>query len=182
MKKIFLFSILSLTLFSFSSCERDESLDPRPVLIDGNFMRLDITNKKINFDDLTNSYFGGTLTNPGGKAVQYDLSVRRTDTDTNLSGEFVHLRTITTFPYDLKVYAQEIADAVGVPLSELKKGDVIRFIGVSKDTQGNSTTFYNLSPTIQSNQAFYKEAFRFGTYIVAAADLNNATPDNYDPQ
>lgn len=182
MKKIFLFSILGLSLFSFSSCEKDDSLDPRPVLVDGNFMRLDITSRKINFDDLSNSYFGGILTNPGGKTVEYNLSVRRTDTDTNLSGEFVHLKTITTFPYELRITAQEIADKVGLPLSGLKSGDVIRFVGEAKDSQGRITNFYNLSPTIQSNQAFYKEAFRFGTYIVPAASLNSPTPDNYDPQ
>ena len=145
-------------------------------------MRLDITSRKINYDDLANSYFGGTLTNPGGKTVQYDLSVRRTDVNTNLSGEFVHLKTITTFPFELKVYAQEIADVLGIPLSQLNKNDVIRFIGTAKDAQGNLTNFYNLSPTIQSNQAYYKEAFRFGTYIVGAAELNSPTPDNYDPQ
>jgi hypothetical protein len=182
MKKIFLFSIISFSLFSLSSCDRDESLDPRPILVDGNFMRLDITSRKINFDDLSNSYFGGMLTNPGGNTVEFNLSVRRTDTDTNLSGDFVHLRTITTFPYELKITPQEIVDALNIPLSGLKKYDVIRFIGEAKDSQGRITNFYNLSPTIQSNQAYYKEAFRFGTYIVPAAEINSPTPDNYDPQ
>ncbi|MCX6184622.1 MAG: hypothetical protein NTX74_06175 [Flavobacterium sp.] len=181
MKKIIFFN-LSILLFSFSSCERDPSLDPRPVIVDGNFMRLDITNRKINYDDMPNSFFGGILSNPGGKVIQYDLYVRRTDTNNNLSGEFVFFKTITTFPFELKIYAQEIVNTLGISITQLSEGDIIRFIGVAKDSQGNITNFYNLSPTIQSNQAYYKQAFRFGTYIVDEAALNSKTPDNYDPQ
>ena len=164
MKKIFLLPIL-IALVLLSSCQKDDSLDPRPLLVDGNFVRLDITNKRLNFDDINNTTFGGMLTNPGGKTAKYNLYVRRTDTDTGLSGEFVLLREITTFPLDLKISAQELATALGLSVTDLKYGDKFRFIGESFDIDGNRTDFYNLSTTIQSNQAFYKEAFRFGTDV-----------------
>ena len=178
MKKIFLISIY---FFLLSSCEKDDSLSPTPVIVDGMFVRLDITKNYFNFDDITNTTFGGLLTNPGGKVVKYNLYVRRTDGRTLLSGNFVLLRSITSFPLDLYITPVELASALGLQVSDLKLGDKYRFIGEAFDSNNNRADYYSLSPTIQSNQKNYKEAFRFGC-IMGNNGSANQTIDNYDPQ
>ena len=77
MKKIFLLPIFILTFVSFSSCEKDESLDPRPLFVSGQFMRLDIKRDRLNVND-PNTSFGGPLTNPSNTVVRYELFVRLT--------------------------------------------------------------------------------------------------------
>jgi hypothetical protein len=181
MKKIKLIPLL-LFFILVSSCQKDDSLDPRPVLVEGSFMKLDITHKRFNIDDLSNTTFGGMLTNPGGKVVKYNLYVRRTDTDTNQAGEFVLLRTITSFPLDLEITPQEIATHIGLPITSLKAGDTFRFIGEAFDANNTRTDYYNLSSTIQSNPESYKQAFRFGCIMGNNSTIHDLVIPNYDPQ
>jgi hypothetical protein len=185
MKKIFSIAIFSLFFFTFLSCERDESLDPRPIIDSGSYVRLDITSKRLNIDDIDNSVFGGTLTNPGGKVVKYNLYVRRTDQYGRSFGEFKLIRTVTSFPSELKLKLADIATAINTPITDLAFGDNYRFYGEAFDAENNRTDFYNLSSTIQSNQAFYKEAFRFRTDLtnntgMVALELSGF--DSYTPQ
>lgn len=181
MKKIKILPLLLLFLV-LNSCQKDDSLDPRPVLVEGSFMRLDIKHKRFNIDDLSNTTFGGMLTNPGGKIVKYNLYVRRTDTDTNQAGEFKLLRSITSFPLDLVITPQEIATTLGLPVASLKAGDTFRFIGEAFDANGKRTDYYNLSSTIQSNPESYKQAFRFGCIMGNNATINDLVISNYEPQ
>jgi hypothetical protein len=184
MKKLFLLSLLSLLCIT-ASCERDESLDPRPVLTSGAYVRLDITKKRMNFDDLSNTSFGGLLSAPGNQVSKYNLYVRRTDPFGSSFGDFKLLRTITAFPVDLNITPAEIATALEIPLTDLAFADVYRFYGEAFDLAGNRIDYYNLSQTIQSNQAFYKQAFRFRTDLTNTAGMDQTELDvfdNYTPQ
>ena len=169
---------------SFSSCEKDDSLDPRPVKVDGIYVRLDITKKRLNFED-PNTVFGGTLTAPGNNVATYNLYVRRTDQFGNSFGDFKLIKTVTSFPAELALTPTDIATALGIPLSDLTFGDNYRFYGEAFDFSNNRSDFYSLSQTIQSNQAFYKEAFRFRTDLTNNAGmiyLELVNFDNYTPQ
>ena len=164
MKKIFIIPFVALLFLSFS-CERDQSLDPRPVLTSGTYVKLDITKKRLNFDDISNTSFGGRLTAPGAQVAKYNLYVRRTDGFGSSYGDFKLIRTITSFPVDLNITPQEIATTLGITVADIKFADIYRFYGEAYDLSGRRVDFYSLSQTIQSNQAFYQQAFRFGTDV-----------------
>ncbi|HMK06904.1 MAG TPA: hypothetical protein VK476_05195 [Flavobacterium sp.] len=185
MKKIFIIPVFAILSLSFVSCEKDQSLDPLPVLVSGSYVRLDITKKRMNFDDLSNTSFGGSLTTPGGQVAKFNLYVRRTDPFASSFGEFKLIRTITSFPTELNITPQDIATALEIPITDLEFADEFRFYGESFDLAGKRSDFYSLSQTIQSNMAFYKEAFRFRTDLTNTAGMDSgelAGFDNYTPQ
>jgi len=164
MKKIFFIPIL-LAALCFSSCEKDDSLDPLPLLVEGQYMRLDITRDRIDANNITTSSFGGLLTNPSHSVVKYDLFVRWFRPGT-LSSEYVPLRTITSFPAELSVTTQDVeaayADA-GRTIT-VQDGDVFRFIAYSYDAKGVRAGYRELSATIRGESA-YKQAYKFNTLV-----------------
>ena len=184
MKKLFFIPLFILTFFAFSSCEKDDSLDPRPVIVSGQYVRLNITQKRLNFDDINNTSFGGTITTPGNNVATYNLYVRKKDIF-GFATPFVLLKTVTAFPYELSITPNDIAAALNVPVSSLVFGDNYRFYGESFDAAGNRADWYSLSATIQGAPASYKEAYRFVTDMtdtsgMAAGEL--AAFDNYVAQ
>jgi hypothetical protein len=162
MKKIFFLPALFLLLFSFSGCEKDESLDPRPDMVAGQYVRLDITNKVIAIEHIDSAMFGGTLTAPGGNVQRYELSIRRTSPDGVVTGNYVKLLTVQSFPTQLEITPQMIADALSIPVTDLKAGDIYRFSGASFSANGTKMDYSNLSATVKA-QTGLKQAFRFVT-------------------
>ena len=165
----------------FTSCEKDDSLDPRPVQVGGLYARLDITNKVLKDFDPDNSYFGGLLTNPSGKMVKYNLYVKRRD-GFSVSSEFALVKEITSFPTELKVYKADIANALGLDISAIGFGDEYYFYAESFDAQGNRADYYSLSATVQGAPGM-KQAYRFRTtpvredFFIIPENLNQY--DNY---
>ncbi len=177
MKKILIISIFGLFIFTFSGCEKDDSLDPRPVFVNGQYMRLDIKRDRLNANDIANTSFGGTLTNPSGNVVRYELFVRMTQAGVLQSDYIPYDVPITTFPTELEITPAKIAAAYGIDVSKLAKGNAFRFIAVSYDANGNRAAYQNLSQTVKSNAA-YKQAYRFNFILTdnLTADLNNYEP------
>ena len=169
-KKIFLLVLLA---FAFQSCEKDESLDPRAQLIPGLYARLDITSKVIKSYDVENSYFGGLLTSPSGKIVKYNLYVKRRN-GFGVASDYGLVRSITSFPHDLKIKIEDIATALNVPAST--------FYAESFDANGTRADYYNLSATVQGAPGM-KQAYRFRTTSQNEDFFNNpanlAEYDNY---
>jgi hypothetical protein len=188
-KKIFLLVLLA---FAFHSCEKDESLDPRAQLIPGLYARLDITSKvlkgikagaPINFtqEEVDASYFGGLLTNPSGKIVKYNLYVKRRNPFGYVS-DFALVKTITTFPFDLKIYLSDIATALNIPVTDLVWGDEYYFYAESFDANDTRADYYNLSATVQGAPGM-KQAYRFRSTSFNKEEFsvpaNLAEYDNY---
>jgi hypothetical protein len=159
MKKSVFLLVLLISAITFQSCEKDESLDPRAQQIPGMFARLDITNKYINPIDFTNSYFGGELTNPSGKIVKYNLYVKKSDG--LATSKTVLIKTVTTFPYDLKIYAADLQAALNLPV---EIGNFYYFWAESFDKDGNRADYYSLSSTVQGAPGM-KQAYRFSTLV-----------------
>ena len=183
MKKIFVIPFLILTFFSFLSCEKDDSLDPRPVLEAGNYVRLDITKKRLNIDDINATSFGGRLTAPGNKVASYNLYVRKKDIY-GFTTDFKLIKTINTFPFDLDITPNDIATALNVDVSTLVFGDSFRFYGESFDANGKRADYYSLSATIQGAPSM-KQAYRFVTDMTNTSgfsDLELSAFDNYTAQ
>jgi hypothetical protein len=180
MRILFFIPILLITLFSFLGCEKDDSLDPRPVIVNGQFMRLDITQSRMDARNLDTAFFGGVLTNPGGTAVKYKMNVLvRRGSQGNLS-ELIFLREITSFPVNIRITPNDIKQAyidAGIDIGDVVIGDVIRFVCFSYDVNDNKVGFEQLSRTVQS-EAAYKQAYRFNTLLTD--DFSKPTYNNYE--
>lgn len=184
MKRIFLFTALFVFAGIFSSCEKDDSLDPLPVKVGGQFARLDITSKVMKAYDPENSYFGGLLTAPAGNIAVYKLYVKRRN-EFGISSEFALVKTITSFPVELKIYERDIAEALGLDPAAIGFGDEYYFYAESFDAQGKMANYFSLSATVQGAPGM-KQAYRFRTTSQNEAyfdprfvEANLAEYDNY---
>lgn len=164
MKKAFKIFLVMISLGLLFSCSKDDSLDPRPVLVSGQYVRYDIKDKVLNSDNLAISTFGGVISAPGGKVVKYNMYVRLFD-GSNPSTDFKLLKEITTFPVDAYFTGTEIAAALQIPLSQIATGNRIGFYGESFDADGKRADFSNLSAVIAANSAAYKQAYRFNCSV-----------------
>lgn len=176
MKKLILLPLLFLAFLSVS-CEKDESLDPLPTKEIGQFMRLDITTDRLNFNDVNNTAFGGHLTNPSGTVVRYEMFIRRTNAAGVITGDYVPFLTVNSFPYELAITPAMIATSLGLTVADLENGDFYRFIAYSYDAAGNKVGYGNLSRTVQTTKAL-KQGYRFNTILTdnLTAVVNNYTP------
>jgi hypothetical protein len=172
MKKIFIIPTFILLLFAFSACETQDSLDPRPVINAGQYVRLDITNRLFSIDHLEETVFGGKLTAPGGNVVKYELFVRRANSSGVITGNYVKLLTVTTFPSQLSITPEMIATALGISAADLQYSDVYRFLGYSYNANGVVADYNNLSATVKT-QASMKQGYKFMTTMSQDSNIIN---------
>ncbi|MCZ8198101.1 MAG: hypothetical protein O9267_10875 [Flavobacterium sp.] len=178
MKKIFL---ICFFVSLFSSCEQDESLDPRPLIVPGQYVTLNIDyyNKYIDATNLSTSSFRGTLSNPGGNVVKYELFMRRKNSIGDVSnGDFALYKTINSFPYVLEIKAQDIADFYDINFSEISQGQSYEFLAYSYDANGIKTGYTNLSGIVKTT-ASMKQGYRFKTGIELPNEDTYANYKNY---
>lgn len=175
MKRFFLIPVLLLALFSISSCE-DDSKDPLPEQVAGQFVRLDVDryHRQMLYTDLDNTYFGGILSTPGNNVVKYDITVRR-----NEAMNYVPLMTITEFPYDLRITPAMLAQALGIQVSDLRDGDFFRFYGYSYDANGKVATYRNLSSLNQSTPEM-EQGYRLNTNLTSNPLPTGDNDEPYD--
>ncbi len=176
MKKLFFIFTIVFFFLIFSSCEKDESLSPTPSIVAGQFVRLDITSRLMDFDN-PNTFFGGTITAPGDNVVKYTLKVKRRNSSV-FAADFSIIKEVTTFPFDLKITPQDFASAVGLQLSDLKANDNYVFSAESVGKDGSVINYNNLSSTIKS-QPSSKQAYRFYTLFATGANFTSKI-DNFD--
>lgn len=171
-----LFILHIILSISFLSCTKDDSLDPLPIIVNADFVRLDIISKRLEFQNLNTTYFGGILSTPNSNIEKYDLYVRRKKSNGIIVSNYVKLLTISSFPYDLKVTPQLIADSYGIPLSEIETAESFSFLGYATTKQGKVISYNDLSSVVKT-QPGMKQAFRFYTDIQTLApfdpDFNN---------
>ena len=172
MKKIF-FVLAGILLFI--SCEKDESLDPRPLLVEGEYVTLDIKkfDSFIDSKNLTASSFKGLINTPSNNIVKYELFIRRKNRLGNFeNGDFKLFKTISAFPYELVINPETISNFYEIGLDRIEEGEIYQFIGYSYDANGNKFGFSNLSRTVQTTESM-KQGYRFKTGILDGSNLNN---------
>lgn len=169
MKKIFFLPIIALLFFSFSSCDEDESLSPLPPKVTGQFIKLDVTQRQLDFNNLDNAFFGGTLYNTSGKVVRYELTVKRVLANGTVYDNYLPLETYTSFPAQMVITPQKIAAAFNVSVSDLGDGEVYRFLGYSYDANGKKTGYSDLSRSVQIAN-FVEQGYRFNTSLTSNLD------------
>ncbi len=178
MKKLIMLPFL-LVLFSLSSCEKDESLNPLPTIVQGQYVRLDITKKLLAFEHINEAEFGGLLTNPSNTVVKFELYVRYSTGIDVTANNYVLLRTVTAFPYDLKITPTELATALGKSVSDFNQGDKFRFLGYSYDANGNVADYNSLSATVKT-QPGMKQGYKFVTKFESDANILLNSFNNYE--
>lgn len=174
MKKLILLPLVLLAFVSFTSCEQ-ESLDPLPVKVAGNYVTIDAYNTSMDFTQIDNTAFRGMLRTPGNNIVRYELYVRRKTPNGVNTSNFVHLQTITSFPYEFNITPAQIADALDVDLSTLEAGDTYRFLGYSYDAAGHETSFLNLSAVVRTTPTM-KQGYKFSANLVSVINPENPFP------
>jgi hypothetical protein len=168
MKKIFFLPVLFLSLVCFTSCE-DDSLDPLPNKVIGNYVMLNATQRSLDYSDLSNAAFKGTLSVPGNNIVKYELFIRRRNPNGINTSDFVLLETITSFPYELNITPEKIAAALDINVSDLQDGDVYRFIGYSYTADGTKTGYNDLSATLKSTETM-KQGYKWSANMDSTVD------------
>ena len=148
----------------FSSCEKDDSLDPRPALVAGQFVSLNITTARIDANNLASAGFEGVLDAPGKNVDKYELYVAKRNSFGFVT-DYVLLQTISSFPANFKVTSADV-QAKGIPALQL--ADQLRFYGKSyKD--GVVADFNSLSGILKSSQG-QKQAYKFYTDVTKTPD------------
>ena len=168
--------LIFLIVFSFISCEKDESKNPLATIVPGNFVYLDIKNRAIDANDKANTFFSGNLTTPGNNIVKYQIFVRCVNAAGITTGNYVFYKEITSFPTELKITTAELATALNIVENDIKKSFIFRFWCYAYDKNGKVTTFNNLSSVLRSEQGL-KQGYRFNTGVEDAIAIPNF--DNY---
>lgn len=168
MKKIFFLPFLISCVFAFTACE-DDSLDPLPIKVQGNYVILNATQRSLDYSDLSNAAFKGTLSTPSNNIVRYELFVRRRNPNGVNTSNFVPLETITSFPYELNITPEKLATALNIQVSDLQDGDIYRLIGYSYTADGTKTGFNNLSATLRNTETM-KQGYKWSTNMDSTVD------------
>lgn len=163
MKTMKYLSILFVSLIALSSCEKDESLDPLPLKMNGQMVTIDVKQDRMDFNNVDNTFFAGVLKCPANNVARFEMFVRR-EVGTDIKNDYVPLLTVTSFPYELRITPQMVADALGVPASTLQNGDFYRFYSYSYDANGVVATYRDLGRNITSERSL-KQAYRFRTLL-----------------
>lgn len=167
MKKLFSILTIALTLVIFTSCEDEDKTrvpfgDP---VQPGAWVIMDVTTPFIDGNDINNAAYEFTLSAPSNNVASYDLEVRRTAFGSSTVTDFVPLRSVTSFPSDERITAQDLADAFGINVSEVGLGDAYEFVASSTGTDGSIVNVNNASQDIVSESG-QKAAYSFSALIV----------------
>ena len=114
--------LLAIFLLSLVSCEKDESKNPLATIVPGNFVKLDIYSPAIDANDKSKTFFGGILSAPSNNVVKYDMYVRYTNEKDITIGNYVFFKSITSFPYDLKITTRGQSDTDNTAVGQLSPG------------------------------------------------------------
>ncbi|MFD2565027.1 hypothetical protein [Aquimarina rubra] len=130
MKKLFKIFLVVMTATVFFSCEDDEKNQITDTVNAPWAYFTEISSPVINVLDLEGSAYEGRIVDGFGTIASYEMRVNRN------GGAFVPFRTITEFPFDLRVTATDLADALGLTLADLGPGDKFDFLVTITDTNG----------------------------------------------
>ncbi|PCH76601.1 MAG: hypothetical protein COB98_05750 [Flavobacteriaceae bacterium] len=108
----------------FTSCTDDDK-NPFPTFIDGGYAKFGTEVFPSTFDDAQNILFTGVIEDANNNLVEYTLAITATVGGKEYTNDqFV---TFTTFPSEITINTQNIADALEIDPSELDFGDSFKF-------------------------------------------------------
>jgi len=172
MKKINIYIIVSLVAILFASCEdNDKSPLVLPIAENGSFVTLTSPNVIFDLVAIQNgeeTTVNGLLGAPTPNVARYDLEVQRISQGT--ASDFVPVFSTETFPSELVVSPDDVAEALGIPVADLLAGDRFEFRATSTDFDGNITSFANIDPDLQAETG-QRQAYSFTSFISCPVDI-----------
>ena len=131
------------------------------------YVKLEVSNPVLDVTDLENSAFEGTLFAPADNVSSWTTSVRRISQGE--STQFGEVATVNSFPIEVSISAEEIAEAIGQQISDFLAGDRFEFSASSTGADGSVLNFSRLSSNI-TGQPEQRQAYSFETFISCPLD------------
>jgi hypothetical protein len=160
--------ILIFLAFVSFSCEKEGMLLTRDDIPNGVYVTLEIDNNVIDAADLAGSPVSGTFDAPSGNVASHAISVRRIFNAGSDTSDYLLLETITEFPTEWVLTANELADAFGISMDDAY-GDYYEFECEATGTDGSVATFQNLDADITGSSG-QLQGFRFTAMYVCPSD------------
>lgn len=171
--------IFVLSFMIFSCVDEDKFVNPVNFELDnGAFAKFNVLpSTVIDFTNPNEAIFSHTMTDANNNMTHYTLQM----TANIGAGTFVveDLLTFTSFPATVTISAQSIADALGIPITDLNAGDSFGFVATATRDDGVEFNGENASfdpdtqivgigetDTTLNAEGGYKSAMKFGfTYV-----------------
>jgi hypothetical protein len=149
-KTIYLLCLLAGAVFT--SCE-DESSYNNPVHNDlekGAVVRFSsLPPTSFQPEEAQTIAIQNEIYSPDNNVSKYELSVKANIVSLGQSYVAENILTVTSFPSNLNLTSQLIADAIGVDASSFGAGDIIEFSAVV--TRNDGTKFYPVTPSLDDD-------------------------------
>ena len=151
-----------LLLVGFWSCKSDY-VPPFEAINKGGFVRYEVINNgSIDIAD-PSSVYSADLVAPGLNVASYDLDVTLFRGPDVLGTPNARLTSISSFPTTLNISAQDIANAVGVNVSEITAGDKASVDATVTNAAGETYTADNFTGDLFNPGE--RQAMRFDVFI-----------------
>lgn len=165
-------TILMSIFFVFVSCE-DDSKEAYNIHTKSEnhapYVRFFRNNQVIDATKLSTEGISGQLSAPSNNVASWSLTVRRTAN--GVTSSYADLAEVTTFPSDFSVTGQDIATALGIPVTDIQPGNNIEFLGKSIGYDGSELTYDNLAGDL-SGQPEQRQAYKLNAFV--ACPFNNS--------
>lgn len=153
-----------LILLAVVSCT-DEDLNPHPEIPNGPMVLIDeVVIPVFNVNDIANATYEAKLRDPIGNVASFDINVFITSGGVTTDTFFV--KSITSFPHDLVITAQELVDAVDDlnDVSDFLPGDRIDLVNEIVSVDGQRFTADDQGPDLAGNPG-QRSGFKAVTFI-----------------
>ncbi|MEN8230565.1 MAG: hypothetical protein ABFS38_20570 [Bacteroidota bacterium] len=156
--------ILGAVLYS---CQEPMLVTPDDVER-GVYVTFDPENTNINSGDIAGTPITGTFDVPADNVASHAINVQRIYDRGESESDFVHVETITEFPYEFSIDGDELAAMFGIPVEETF-GNFYQFSCEATGTNGQVASWDNLHNDIVGSPE-QLQGFRFRAAVVCPSD------------
>lgn len=165
--KLMKYLVISILVVLAYSCAEPMLLNPDETPR-GIFVTYDALNSSINSEDIEGTPVTGIFDAPADNVASHDVYVKRMYDDGASESEYMHLETITEFPYDFSVDGNELAALFGLPVEEIF-ANFFTFNCEATGANGQRATYDNLEGELISYPA-QRQGFRFQAAVICPSD------------
>ncbi len=165
---------------AFTACEEDEAPYLGPVeeisdgIRNGAWVTMDLTNIVIDFENLSGSALTADLEDLSGTVAEY--RVYTSWVRGSVVSDTALVKTISSFPSELSVSAQEIADALDSTINDFQAGDRVNFVAEITAQDGTVTRIWppgqgNVGSDLFGNPG-QKQALSFSAFVACPIEAD----------
>lgn len=178
MKRIKYFATLSFLILSFVfiACEDEdkaaynlhtESENTAP------YVRIILDNSTVDSSVLSDAVISGTVDAPSKNVKSWSAKVR---IDGSMTTDFTEIISVTSFPAEVNISIEEIADKLEIDIMDIQPADIIEFSAVSEGVDGKILN-YDLLAGDLSGQPEQRQAYEFEVIVFCAPISSNFIGD-----